>query len=364
MTSIDGPNEVRSIFLLTDGLANEGVVDLGGLVELTRNCLVHGARVETRQESKRGFFSRNVTTKVVSGTTTDGGAVVAGPPISMHCFGYGVNHNADLLRELATAASGSYYFVENDTSVGSAFGDCLGGVLSVVAQNAVVTIQPCPEAMSLGMEIVEVHHEQSIKRENGSHTVTVGDFYAEESRDILVTVKLANPDKPSPTPIPHVSVSLSYTDTLLKRPETTTAVACSIARPTGAEISDGDAHVSSQSLRVFATREMAQADAMAKASNLAGARAKIRGVKAKIQAESKEVQDFGMIQDLCDDMEDVDESLASSAVYSRVGSKKMSCARMSHTNQRAAGSAPRAGGGASAYSNPQKKKFSIGFNLG
>jgi hypothetical protein len=126
-----------------------------------------------------------------------------------------------------------------------------------VAQNAVVTIKFCAEASALGMEIVKVYHDQSIERDNGSHTVTVGDFYAEESRDVLVTVKLARSESPNSTPIPHLSVSLSYSDKLQKRPKQTGPIMCSIARPTGSELSDTDTHVTSQWLRVFATEEMA-----------------------------------------------------------------------------------------------------------
>jgi Mg-chelatase subunit ChlD len=366
MQMIENPNDVRSIFLLTDGHANQGVCDVTGLVEITKHCLLKGAQNEMLSSvDQHGpgplptpFLARSSIPQVIATHAP------SAPPISMHCFGYGTNHNAPLLREIASAASGSYYFVENDINVGSAFGDCLGGILSVVAQNAVVTIKPCAEASALGMEIVKVHHDHSIERENGSHTVTVGDFYAEESRDVIVTVKLATPKTPSPTGIPHLSVSLAYTDTLQKRPKQTGPVLCSISRPAGSELSDVDTHVAAQWLRIFATQEMAAADAMAQNQDLIGARARIQNVQEKIQFAPADVQSDDMVQELNRGMNLVSTGLGSEQAYTTMGSKHMSHGMRMYQTQRAAASAPSAAQAQSYYSSKSKKQFADGFKLG
>jgi Mg-chelatase subunit ChlD len=369
MQAIENPNDVRSIFLLTDGLANQGVCEVAGLVEITKNCLLKGAQNETHEtpcvnHGPSPFAQFQTQGQAVPGVVPRVIATNApsGPPISMHCFGYGTNHNAELLREIASAASGSYYFVENDTNVGSAFGDCVGGVLSVVAQNAVVTIKPCAEASALGMKIVKVHHDQSIERENGSYTVTVGDFYAEESRDVLVTVKLAKPESPSSTPIPHLSVSLSYTDTLQKRPKQTGPIMCSIARPIGCELSDTDTHVTAQWLRVFATEEMAAADVMAQNQDLVGARVRIQNVQKRIQLAGADVQSDGMVKELQESMCVAARGLASVNEYANIGSKHMSHGMLAYKSQRAAASTPSSGG--NYYANKRKKAFAADFKLG
>jgi hypothetical protein len=365
MQAIENPNDVQSIFLLTDGHANQGICDVAGLVDITKNCLLNGAQHETQetpsvnrgpQFQTQGRAVQGGLPRVVIATSAP-----SRPPISMHCFGYGTNHNAELLREIASAASGSYYFVENDTNVGSAFGDCVGGVLSVVAQNAVVTIKPCAEASALGMEIVKVHHDQSIERENGSHTVTVGDFYAEESRDVLVTVKLARPESPSSTPIPHLSVSLSYTDTLQKRPKQMGPILCSIARPTGSELSESDTHVTAQWLRIFATEEMAAADVMAQNQDLVGARARIQRVQEKIQLSGVDVQSDSMVEELQECMSVAAKGLESVNVYTNIGSKHMSHGMRAYKTQRAAASTPSSGG--NVYANKRKKAFAADFKL-
>jgi hypothetical protein len=55
--------------------------------------------------------------------------------VTLHTFGYGSDHDSEILRALSTAGGGSYYFVEGVDTIRCAFGDCLGGILSVVAQN-------------------------------------------------------------------------------------------------------------------------------------------------------------------------------------------------------------------------------------
>ena len=57
------------------------------------------------------------------------------PPISLHTFGYGPEPDGKLLLSMAKVTSGgSFYSVRDNTQVASAFGDAIGGILSVVAQ--------------------------------------------------------------------------------------------------------------------------------------------------------------------------------------------------------------------------------------
>jgi hypothetical protein len=85
----------QSILLLTDGVANVGLTKSTDILELVRNT--------------------------ISGT-------------SMSCVGYGTDHNVDLLQNMATEGSGSYYVVNNLEDVAVVFGDVLGGLISCFAQ--------------------------------------------------------------------------------------------------------------------------------------------------------------------------------------------------------------------------------------
>ena len=49
-------------------------------------------------------------------------------------FGYGGEHDADLLHAVAEAGNGLFYYIDNSESIPESFCDCLGGLLSVAAQ--------------------------------------------------------------------------------------------------------------------------------------------------------------------------------------------------------------------------------------
>jgi len=49
-------------------------------------------------------------------------------------FGYGSEHDADLLHAVADAGNGLFYYIDNKDSIPESFCDCLGGLLSVAAQ--------------------------------------------------------------------------------------------------------------------------------------------------------------------------------------------------------------------------------------
>jgi hypothetical protein len=216
----------------------------------------------------------------------------------------------------------------------------MGGILSVVAQSAVVNIKVPREAADFGVEIIEVYHPQSLKRDNGTYSVTVGDFYAEESRDVLFEVKLATPREGADgSPIAHAIVSLSYTDTIEKRPIETGPVKCSINRPPGNEVSETHLHVLVQGLRIKATEEMAEAEKDCQAGNLSSARAKIQRTQEMIQ-RTPGVQGDPVVEQLSFDLSTVAQGLDSQRSYTSYGRHTMQRSAQAHRRQRCSESAP------------------------
>lgn len=353
MNMIENPNEVRSIFLLTDGHANEGITDASSVVELTKNCLIEGVssfemmdtiEENSKSSSKRGFggfFKKKAVPSLSAPPPTDvkvkSEPTNKAPPISLSTFGYGKDHDSDFLREVANATpGGTYYFVENDSNVGSAFGDALGGILSVVAQNAVVSIKIPTEASALGVEVVDVYHAQKVKRETGFYSVTVGDFYAEESRDVVFEVTLATPGKGCDLPslIPHACMTLAFTDAIQKRPVKTEPVICSIDRPTGNEISAANQHVIVQWLRIYTTQELSEAEKLGNQQNLGAARAKIQKALETIKGTPGVQQTDPLIAQLTAELEQVLQGLSSRQMYASGGGHYMRKTMQSHAMQR------------------------------
>ena len=150
--SVTNPNKVRSVFLLTDGNANSGFTEAKDLIELTSIFVEEGHNPHT-------------------------------PPVTLHTFGYGQEPDQKLLLDMAKVTSGgSFYSVKNNSQIASAFGDAIGGILSVVAQNVVLTISIPEESAKCGAEIIAIHHDNKKKMSEGVYEVFLGDIYAEESR--------------------------------------------------------------------------------------------------------------------------------------------------------------------------------------
>mmetsp|Transcript_15076 Transcript_15076/g.12795 ORF Transcript_15076/g.12795 Transcript_15076/m.12795 type:complete len:89 (+) Transcript_15076:660-926(+) len=64
---------------------------------------------------------------------------------SINTFGYGSDHDPELMTKIADLKSGSFYFVEELGVVDECFVDCLGGLMSQIAKNMELKIKPVNE---------------------------------------------------------------------------------------------------------------------------------------------------------------------------------------------------------------------------
>jgi Mg-chelatase subunit ChlD len=60
---------------------------------------------------------------------------------TINTFGYGSDHDPKLMSGLAQLKDGSFYFIDKLDTVDEVFVDCLGGLISVVAQNMNITVK-------------------------------------------------------------------------------------------------------------------------------------------------------------------------------------------------------------------------------
>ena len=337
MRQIENPNAVQTVFLLTDGHANAGIKNARDLVEFTKNFFA-GDSTEREEDTTRNSVDRNSAdsndNSMLSSVTA---AATRVHPISLHCFGFGTDHNSNLLESMSsTSPGGSYYFVESDVDVGSAFGDALGGILSVVAQNVVVTLTVPEEAKTRGVEIVNVYHDHNVKRDNGSYTVVVGDFYAEETRDVLFEVRLAVGASAEEGLAAHAAVAVAYTDTLKMVPAGAEATTCDIFRPPGSEVSSADPHVDVQWTRYQTAEAMARANEMARANNFAGAKEHLQGTKLRIRGTrvGKSSAFTETLASLEADVETLEDGLRSESEFKKRGTHNFSNFAKTHRTQR------------------------------
>ena len=139
------------------------------------------------------------------------------PNLSVYCFGYGIDHDAETLSSMSDNGNGLFYFIENISRLHEAFGKCLGGLISINAVDIILKIECNVYSLKLGLD----NSSDTIPEPPISSSVSVHfpNLYAEEEKNTVFEMYL-NPSVPSP-----VILSCSY----LQLPSLTrTNISCSL----------------------------------------------------------------------------------------------------------------------------------------
>ena len=145
-------NTISSVLLMTDGLPNQGITSSKGILQ------------------KMKMVGEEIST-----------------PFSVNTFGYGDAHDASLLKEISSSAEGTYYYINGRESIASSFADCLGGLVSVVAQSMEITI-----TAALNHTIDHIHTPHPVREiiPFQSYRISLGNIQAGEERDLLFDLSL------------------------------------------------------------------------------------------------------------------------------------------------------------------------------
>jgi hypothetical protein len=214
----------------------------------------------------------------------------------------------------------------------------------IVAQSAVLTFLP----PSNDVQILCVHHDSAIRQEDSSgsshgltYSVSLGDFYAEETRDILVTVTLANAvfscvkEEIPNNEVVHLKANLSYTDILKKAPlRSPQHTACFIQRPNNDYVSVDNEYISKQWIRVYATKEMVEAEKLAELCQYVEAKRRLQGVKDLIAKAELNVRNDVMVDQLTKDLQESMNGCSSRFEYDTYGSKHLAYHQQTYKRQR------------------------------
>jgi len=324
------PHPVQSVLLLTDGLANHGVTNPDALVKLVKGALA--------------------------------------PSVSLFTFGYGSGHHADLLRQLSDLGRGMYYFVQHVDGVSLAFADCLGGLLSVVAQNIVltlettagsgVTLNPLPDtykrvktaptapSLSIASRLIFVkRYLRDSSMEHQRQQIDLGDLYGEEQRDVLLQVHLpkmtdrTEKDMDTDTATPIVRCTVTYSNILAAKAFCQTEGTLEIIRAgtlKSPQIPDKD--VVEQKMRFLTTEAMAAAHQQAESGHLAAGQASLQtaldSITHKMEGIKKGGLDSASGETFLADLRECHANLASTRMYRAKGQQRLVGHRQCHMNQR------------------------------
>ena len=137
---------LNRVILLSDGLANRGIVDPHEL-----------RRIAQRYRGKS---------------------------ISVTTMGVGLDFNENLMLGLSQGGGGNYYFIENPKSLASIFRREFRSLTSVAVQNATVELK-----LADGVRVMDVIGCEQ-QRDSKRVTIPIGDIYSGEQRQLTVELEL------------------------------------------------------------------------------------------------------------------------------------------------------------------------------
>ena len=309
--SADGKNEVASVLLLTDGLANEGITSEKGIVAAMKDpTRMRGIATPTpghapqKRKSKARKAIPAAEIEPVPEPVSSGGPADA----TVYTFGFGADHDPVLLKAISDAGSGMYYFIEKEEQIAESFGHCLGGLLSTVAQG--IQMELTFEGNATFTKI----HTARPKTDLDDKTVKIdmGDLQSEENRDIVIELMLDHVHAPyETTPQNLMNVKVDYYNVITSQLATAHAN-LGVLRPERVERKKEDVNIAvvKQRTRIQLAEDMQKAEKKAKEGNYAEAKEILKMRKAAIESDELIYADGGgeeyqmWKQDL-DSMEDV-----------------------------------------------------------
>jgi len=144
-------NSVTSIFLLSDGLDK-------------------GAQQKVRKSLESSSLPHDIT---------------------INTFGFGRDHDPQLMSDIAGLRDGNFYFVEKLDTVDEAFVDCLGGLLSSVAQNVSLKISPEKSDVLSDVKILKAYGEASMwAKEGDSYVTKMSNIITGRQKDFVVELEI------------------------------------------------------------------------------------------------------------------------------------------------------------------------------
>ncbi|XP_062216816.1 E3 ubiquitin-protein ligase WAV3-like [Phragmites australis] len=183
------------------------------------------------------------------------------PPI--HTFGFGNDHDAAAMHVIAETTAGTFSFIENEAVIQDAFAQCIGGLLTVVVQEARIAIA-CRHPGVRISSVKSGRYESRIDEDGRSASVRVGELYADEERRFLLFLVVPRAEATDgETETTLIKVSCSYRDVAGGANVNVTAEDTVAMRPEHVVDAELSVEVERERVRVEATEDIAAARAAA-----------------------------------------------------------------------------------------------------
>lgn len=244
----------------------------------------------------------------------------------LHTFGFGLDHNTGLLESLANEFDGMYYFMENEESIIDGFAACLGGLLSVAAQNIEVVFQPAE-----GVTDFKVKKQEGLTVDpNGSATFRCADIYADETVEIVVSGSLPAIEAADPNYV-MFTAHIKYRNAIMDRDEEQDVVG--IVNRSGQQ-GEMNVQVDGANNQAVSAEAMAEAAKLADLNRLEEARKVISRTKTYV-ASSKSYDTHRFSQNVLSDFDTCLDGLRDVRSYRSLGHRTMAQNRKTMAHGRA-----------------------------
>ena len=269
---------------------------------------------------------------------------------TVNTFGFGANHNEQLLKGIAEVGNGLYFYIENKEVLGDAFIDCIGGLLSVVGQDLSLSLSPAP-----GVELLEVLTSYPKQRDGSKTTLKIKDIQSEERRDIVCRVKLpvlASPATESPA---LLTATLEYNNVLTSqraRADTTLCLARPAPESKECKEATPNLFVSEQYNRMAAVAALKQAADLADKNDLTRANECLQAAIENV--ENSPAADNSYCKDLLKSMAATKAQMKDRGSYRRIGGKSARASCLGYEQQRSNLQTPQ-------FANQKKSAMSAAF---
>ncbi|KAF7805609.1 E3 ubiquitin-protein ligase WAV3-like [Senna tora] len=256
-----------------------------------------------------------------------------GLKIPVHAFGFGADHDATSMHTISEMTGGTFSFIESEDVIQDAFAQCIGGLLSVVVQELQVKVECVHPSLQLG-SVKAGSYQTSMMSDARMASINVGDLYAEEERDFLVTVNV--PIDGSCDEMSLLVVRGLYRDPLTKEMvalEETSKVKVQRSEVAGELVVSIE--VDRQRNRLRAAEAMAEARVAAERGDLAAAVSILESChKALSETVSAQAGDRLCVA-LSAELKEMQERMANQRVYEQSGRAYVLSGLSSHSWQRA-----------------------------
>ncbi|KAH9616890.1 hypothetical protein KSS87_021767 [Heliosperma pusillum] len=258
--------------------------------------------------------------------------------IPVYTFGFGADHDARALHAISDGSGGTFSYIEAIEVIQDAFAQCLGGLLSVVAQEVEIQVHSGSAEVRI-KSISSGRYKNTIDSFGSQHGVVyVGDIYADEEKQFLVYLSVPEARETSTTKL--LQVKCSYKNPLSTEKIESNTARAEIRRPLKEELSEEDKQVSlevdREKNRISIAQGIAEAQKMAERGELDGARTLLEQRRRSVkQSYAGKVED-GATMSLFGQAGVVAHCMSSTQAYVGGGRAFALSAQSSHQYQRAA----------------------------